>query len=191
MDVQRNHGHLYSEPASLEDLLPVEDVLCLGGITGQLIRHRALAREVEGGLPMVHVHRVMLATLEGTHRAEHLGDVLHGDVVLRQPLNKDPVLTHSSHWFFPQSLFRNSFGERLAALVLHVTQSHVVLCLKHILLVALGAVVLVLKQLLCLPKLWHRLEDLVLYTHVTPQLPLGGKPNPVTRVSNGSGAVQI
>ena len=80
----------------------------------------------------------MLATLEGTHRAEHLGDVLHGDVVLRQPLNKDPVLTHSSHWFFPQSLFRNSFGEKIAALVLHVTQSHVVLCLKHILLVALA-----------------------------------------------------
>ena len=125
---------------------------------------------------MVHVHRVMLVPLEGTYGAEHLGHVLHGDVVLRQPLNKDPVLTHSSHWFFPKSLFRNSFGEKFAALVLHVTQSHVVLCLKHILLVALGAVVLVLKQLLCLSELWHRLEDLVLYTHVTPQLPLGGKP---------------
>ena len=171
MDVQRNHGHLYSEPAPLEHLLLVEDVHCLGGITGQLIGHRALARE--GGLPMVHVRRVMLVPLEGTHGAEHLGDVLHGDVVLRQPLNKDPVLTHNSHYFF-----RNSFGEKLAALVLHVTQSHVVLqlCLQHILLVALGAVVLVLKQLLCLSELWHRLEDLVLNTHVTPQLPLGGKP---------------
>ena len=117
---QRNRGHLDSDPATLKHLLPVEDAHRLASVARHLIGHSAVASELERGFSVVHVDRVVLLSLERPHRAEHLGDLCHRDVLLRQPLHVDPVLAHHPQGCVSQCLSGNILGRDFGARNLHV-----------------------------------------------------------------------